>query len=107
MNISKCNKCGKEFPIVLKEKEIDNMQVQYFMCTHCKCLYIVACIDGYIKNMKKKYKKLIKANKQNKVAKVLRDMKQYSDNKSKEIEVKLCINEHAQLINDISNKEKY
>ena len=70
MEISKCDKCGKEFPIILKETRIDEMQVQYFICSHCKGLYIVTCIDGYIKNMQKKYKKLIKANKGNKAAKV-------------------------------------
>lgn len=111
--IIKCNKCEKEFklkPRDLKVKTIDNIEVKYFNCKHCKEIYIYSCFDDYINSKQKEYKdleakiktlynKFIKNDSQqllkeimdsrNKKLNCLKDMKKHSDSLIRKVKDKV------------------
>ncbi|MCC0654704.1 hypothetical protein [Clostridioides sp. ES-S-0001-03] len=73
----KCNNCGKKITVSnkeLKTKLIDNTTVTYFVCRRCNAKFVVSCMDDYIKHKQEEYKKLKDSE-----AKLLQDMKEYSD----------------------------
>ncbi|HBF5135009.1 hypothetical protein C4T01_00120 [Clostridioides difficile] len=73
----KCNNCGRKIAVSnkeLKTKVIDNTTVTYFVCRRCNEKFIVSCVDDYIKYKQAEYKNLKDSE-----AKVLQDMKEYSD----------------------------
>lgn len=53
-----CNECNKSFEIKCKTKVIDDIEVTYFKCTKCNHLYIISCVNDYIKKEQRRYKKL-------------------------------------------------
>lgn len=98
-----CDKCNKEFklsPKTPKKKIIDGIRIEYFICKHCREVYIYLCKDDYIESKQKAYKsleikikaltdKFIKDNSQellkeitilrNSKLQCLKDMKNHSD----------------------------
>lgn len=108
-----CDNCKKDFklkPKHLKKKVIDNIEVRYFVCRHCKTNFIYGCIDEHIASEQNRYQDLaLKAqclqkeygknnskevlNEFNKIrierTKCLKDMKKYSDDLSLKIKDKL------------------
>ncbi|HCL4578783.1 TPA: transglycosylase [Clostridium botulinum] len=86
-----CNKCNKDFEIGIKTKYYYKLEIQYFICPHCGEKYTYAVIDDYIRekrkelnNIKEKVKQCTKEKQVNKLIneqrKIIRNMKQYSDN---------------------------
>ena len=53
-----CDECNKTFEINCDMKLIDDIEVTYFKCNECDKLYIICCVDEYIKKEQRRYKKL-------------------------------------------------
>lgn len=53
-----CNECNNTFEINCDMKLINDIEVTYFKCSECNKLYIVCCVDEYIKKEQRRYKKL-------------------------------------------------
>ncbi|NFJ83916.1 transglycosylase [Clostridium botulinum] len=86
-----CDGCKKDFEIDIKIKYYHDLEIQYFICPHCNKKYTYAVIDNYIRekrkelnNIKEKLKQCTKEKQVNKLIKeqqkIIRNMKQYSDN---------------------------
>lgn len=57
-----CDNCKKDFklkPKYLKKKTIDNIEVRYFVCRHCKTKFIYGCIDEHIMYKQNRYQELV------------------------------------------------
>lgn len=62
-NILNCDHCNNKFRLEAKDintKVIDDVEVNYFECNHCKHKYITTCTDKYILKLQVEYKKLVK-----------------------------------------------
>ncbi|HID0883030.1 TPA: transglycosylase [Clostridium botulinum] len=92
-----CNKCNKDFEIEIKTKYYYKLEIQYFICPHCGKKYTYAVIDDYIRekrkelnNIKEKVRQCTEEKEVNKLIKeeqkIIRNMKQYSDNFIKRLE---------------------
>lgn len=108
-----CDNCKKDFklkPKHLKKKTIDNIEVRYFVCRHCKTNFIYGCIDEHIVSEQNRYqdlalkaqclqkeygknnsKEILNEFNKNRIerTKCLKDMKKYSDDLSLKIKDKL------------------
>lgn len=56
--IVSCNECNNTFEINCDMKLINDIEVTYFKCSECNKLYIICCVDEYIKKEQRRYKKL-------------------------------------------------
>lgn len=85
-----CDECKKDFEIDIKTKYYYGLEIQYFVCPHCNKRYNYAVMDDYIRekrkelnNIKEKVKQCTKEKQVNKLIKeqqkIIRTMKQYSD----------------------------
>lgn len=110
VNCDNCNNCKKDFklkPKHLKKKSIDNIEVRYFVCRHCKTNFIYGCFDEHIMSeqnrcqelelkaqcLQKEYgktnsKEILNEFNKNRIE-CLKDMKKYSDDLSLKIKDKL------------------
>lgn len=94
----KCDTCNKDFAIEIKTRYQFGLEIQYFICPHCKAKYTYVVIDDYIRERRKevdklrdKIKECTKQKQVNKLTKqqdkILRDMKKHSDNLIKNMEL--------------------
>lgn len=85
-----CDTCNKNFEIEIKTSYKFGLEIQYFVCPHCKAKYTYVVIDDYIRErqrevqeLRDKIKKCTKQKQINKLTKqqdkILRDMKKHSD----------------------------
>ena len=57
MNIL-CDKCHKEYDVVMRMGRVGDIEKNYFKCPHCQPEYITACIDPSVRKKQLKVKKL-------------------------------------------------
>lgn len=84
-----CDCCNKEFILEAKDiktRIINDVEVSYFECKHCKHKYITTCIDDYIRKEQRRYNRLTDKDKK---LKCLQNMKRHSDTLKLKIKDKL------------------
>ena len=53
-----CNECSKEFEVECKTKIVDDIEVTYFKCIECNQIYVISCVNDYIKKEQRRFKRL-------------------------------------------------
>lgn len=77
-----CDKCQHQFDLESKnimKIEIQDIEIQYFICEECKDIFIVSCINDYMKMQQIRYKKYKEAGNNDKALKCLNHMKTHND----------------------------